>query len=501
MPRRNLIALVLVAAGSLLCWQSGRAARHEDDPYELYGLFADALEQVEANYVTPVSRKQLLESALKGMLQDLDPHSTYMGENDWKIFKKEIEKTFVGIGIQVGFDERLKRLKVVAPIVGSPAYKEGVLAGDVIVEIDGKSTEGLHPDKAVVVLQGEAGTPVKLTVVHPGSSKPETLTVKRALIDVPTVLGDSRDADDRWDFMLDKTDKIGYVRITSFVQNTAEDLRKVLEDLKAQGMRGLILDLRDNPGGLLSSAVEVSDLFVEDGVIVSTKGRNVQEKVYKAEKDGTFSGFPMVVLINQHSASAAEIVSACLQDHKRAEVVGQRSFGKGSVQNIFPLGEDGLRIIKLTTAAYRRPSGHNIHRFKNAKESDEWGVSPNPGLTVSLTPREYEAWAVRRRERDLYSHGKAPSFPDRTAKETEPKTDKNTHPDQGDAKDKDPKTEKDKDPKTEKANPKDSKDAAPNPTADREKDKPSAETDKPLKKALEVIRAKLADAPASAKSS
>jgi carboxyl-terminal processing protease len=165
-------------------------------------------------------------------------------------------------------------------------------------------------------------------------------------------------------------------------------------------MKGLILDLRDDPGGLLSSAVEVSDLFIKEGKIVTTKGRNVEAKTYEAQEEGTFSDFPMVILINESSASAAEIVSACLQDHKRAKVVGQRSFGKGSVQNIMEL-EDGNSVLKLTVATYYRPSNKNIHKFKGAKDSDEWGVSPDQGLEVKYTPEEHMKFYISRRERDL----------------------------------------------------------------------------------------------------
>jgi len=373
---------------------------------ELYGLFVDAVEQVEANYVRPVSRRELLESALKGMLQDLDPHSSFINTSEWKQFKRQIEGRFGGIGIQVGMDPEVKRLKVIAPMVGTPAYSAGILAGDVILEIDGLSTEGMNTDKAVEVLQGRPGTAVKLMVLHEGSEKTETLTMNRAIIDVPSVLADARKANDQWDFMLDKDKKIGYVRISSFIQNTTEELKKALAELKAEGMKGLILDLRDDPGGLLSSAVEISDLFVEDGAIVSTKGRNTATKAYTAVKEGTYSDFPIVVLINQNSASAAEIVSACLQDRDRAVIVGQRSFGKGSVQNILDL-EDGNSVLKLTVAAYFRPSGKNIHKFKDKdKDKDEWGVSPNPGMEVKLSFEDYRSWAEGRRDRDLLSTGK-----------------------------------------------------------------------------------------------
>jgi carboxyl-terminal processing protease len=408
MPRRNFFAIVIVGAVSLICWQATHGAKPKDEMLELYGLFVDAVEQVESHYVRPVDRRELLESALKGMLQNLDPHSSFINTSEWRQFKKQIEGKFGGIGIQVGMDPDANRLKVIVPMVGTPAYTAGILAGDLIMEIDGATTEGMIPDKAVEVLTGRPGTPVTLTVLHENDEKTEKVTITRAIIDVPSVLGDSRKADDSWDFMYDKDSKIGYVRITSFIQNTTEELKKTLVELKADGMRGLILDLRDNPGGLLSAAVECSDLFVDEGLIVSTKGRNTVTKTYEADKEGTFEGFPMVVLVNQNSASAAEIVSACLQDHKRAKVIGQRSYGKGSVQNIIEL-EDGNSVLKLTVATYQRPSGKNIHRFKNAKATDEWGVSPDPGLEVKIgAGRDYENWFIGRRDRDSVSHTRRP---------------------------------------------------------------------------------------------
>ena len=325
MSRRNLSAIALVLAISFCFWQGTQGAKPKDEMMELYGLFVDAVEQVEANYVRPVNRKALLESALRGMLQDLDPHSQYISESDWKSFKKQIEGRYGGIGIQVELDSQFNRLKVVAPMVGTPAYQAGILSGDLILEIDGNSTEGLTPDRAVEVLTGRLGTNVKLLVMHEGETKPETIEITRALIDVPSVLGDRRKPDDTWDFMLDPEKKIGYIRITSFIQNTTEEVKHALSELKDAGMKALVLDLRDDPGGLLSAAVEISDLFVDSGVIVSTKGRNTPSKVYEAQKDGLYDDFPMVVLVNQGSASAAEIVSACLQDSGRAKVVGQRT--------------------------------------------------------------------------------------------------------------------------------------------------------------------------------
>jgi carboxyl-terminal processing protease len=400
MPRGNLFALILTGAVTFFGWQASQGAKPRDEMMELYGVFVDAVEQVEANYVRPVSRRELLESALQGMLQNLDPHSQFISQTEWKSFKRKIEGRFGGIGITVAKDENSDRLKVIAPMVGTPAYKAGVRAGDLIIEIDGQSAEGISPDKAVEVLTGRPGSPVKLGVLHEGEDKIETISINRAIIDVPSVLGDTRKANGQWDFMLDKSKKIGYLRVAGFMAKTAEEVKEALTELKAEDMKGLILDLRDDPGGLLSAAVSVSDLFIDKGMIVSTRGRNTQTQKHEAQAENDFTGFPMVVLVNQGSASASEIVAACLQDHERAVVVGQRSFGKGSVQNIIDL-DDGNSVLKLTVAAYYRPSGKNIHRFKGAKEKDEWGVSPNPGLEVKLKRHQYDAWADWRMRRDI----------------------------------------------------------------------------------------------------
>src|SRR5579885_922853 len=280
MPRRNYLALAMIGSVSLFCWQATQGAKPKDEMLELYGLFVDAVEKVEVNYVRPVSRRELLESALEGMLQQLDPHSTFINTGEWMQFRRQIEGRFGGIGIQVDVDPDTGRLRVVAPLVGTPAYEAGILAGDQIIEIDGQPAEGMSPDRAIEVLTGRPGTEVKLSVLHEGAEEPEPVTITRAIIDVPSILGDHRKPDDQWEFLIDPDRKIGYIRITSFIQSTAEDLKKVLDQLKAQGMRGLILDLRDDPGGLLSAAVEVSDLFLSDGEIVSTKGRNTQPKTY-----------------------------------------------------------------------------------------------------------------------------------------------------------------------------------------------------------------------------
>jgi carboxyl-terminal processing protease len=414
MPQRNLLAIVMVGVVSLLCWQTGHAARPKDELMQLHGLFADAMESVEANYVRKVPRKELLESALRGMLQNLDPHSAYFSETDFKQFKKQIDGNYTGIGVTIDADTDSGRIKVVAPMVNSPAYKAGIQAGDVVLEVDGQSTEGLSYDKAVEMIQGRPGTTVKLTILHPATEKTETVSIRRALIDLPSVLADRRTPDDKFDFMYDKDKKVGYIRISSFIQGTTDDLKKALSELKEQGMKALVLDLRDDPGGLLSAAVEVADLFIEDGLIVSTRGRNYgKERTYEAEKEGTYSDFPMAVLVNQHSASASEIVAACLQDHHRAVVVGQRSYGKGSVQNLIPL-DRGESVLKLTVATYWRPSGKNIHRFPKAKEADDWGVRPDSGMEVKVEGDDYATWFASRHQRDLLSSHNQPKANDGT---------------------------------------------------------------------------------------
>jgi carboxyl-terminal processing protease len=479
MPRWNFVAVALIGAVSLFCWQATQGAKPKDEMLELYGIFVDAVEKVEANYVRPVSRRELLESALEGMLQNLDQHSSFINTGEWKQFRRHIEGKFGGIGIQVGVDPETGRLRVIAPMVGTPAYEAGVLAGDQVMEIDGKSTEGMSPDKAVDVLTGRPGTDVKLTVLHEGTEETETVSITRAIIELPSVLGDRRSATDQWEFMIDKDKKIGYVRITSFVQNTADELRQALEQLREEGVKGLIIDLRDDPGGLLSAAVEISDMFLEKGKVVSTEGRNTIPKSYLAQKNSPYEELPLVVLVNQNSASASEIVSAALQDNGRATIVGQRSYGKGSVQNILEL-EDGSSVLKLTVASYHRPNGDNIHRFRDSKPSDKWGVSPNPGMEVKLTPSEYMKWFIGRRERDIQSAAKG----HRRTPLPNPEAEK------GKEKDKTKEAEK---PKTEdKAKPKTDDKAKPLPKVHSPHDQAGPFVDKVLDKALEVLKAKVA---------
>ena len=393
-------ALSLVAVGfatAALLADEPKKTSIEDD-YELYQVFADTLDQIERNYVKKVSRRELMEAAITGVLNKLDPYSSYITPDDLSRFKTSVENQFGGIGIQITIEA--EQLKILSPLVGTPAYRAGLQSGDSIIEIDGKSTEAISLDDAVRRLKGEIGTSVSLTVIPAGTAKKKTVTVARELIHVETVLGDHRQTGDKWDYMLDHDRHIGYVRLTAFSRDTGQDLKKALDELKTKGLKGLIVDLRFNPGGLLTSAVEISDLFVTKGRIVSTQGRNTSERVWEAQEEGTFDGFPIAVLVNRYSASASEIVSACLQDHKRAIVIGERTWGKGSVQNVIEL-ENGKSALKLTTASYRRPNGKNIHKFPDSKEADEWGVMPDKGFELKLNDRELRDLVRHQRERDL----------------------------------------------------------------------------------------------------
>jgi carboxyl-terminal processing protease len=268
------------------------------------------------------------------------------------------------------------------------------------MELDGQPTKGFQIDDAEKLLTGKAGEEVTIGLLHLGDTEITKLKMKRDLIQVSTVLGDKYKENDEWNFLIDPKDKIGYIRLTHFSRRSGDELLEALRALQKDGMKGLVLDLRFNPGGLLSQAIRICDLFVDSGRIVSTKGRNTDERVWDAHKSGTFKDFPMAILVNRYSASASEIVSACLQDHSRAKVVGERTWGKGSVQNVIEL-EGGTSALKLTTASYHRPSGKNIHRFPNAKETDEWGVMPDEDYKVEFSTKELREYLDYRRDRDV----------------------------------------------------------------------------------------------------
>jgi carboxyl-terminal processing protease len=389
---------------------SAPVGRANEQDYELIRLVAEVLTTVDQNYVrelTTEQRRQLVEDMINGGLERLDPYSSFFAERDFKNFNRKSEGRFGGVGIQVTMDHAIGALFVSSPMVGTPAYEAGIQPGDLILKVNGISLEHKNRNDAVELILGEPGTKVTLTVLHEGTTKPVDVEITRAIINVPTVLGDLRCNDESkcWDFMYDKTNKIAYVRIIEFDKPTAGELKNVLEQLQKDGVRGLVIDLRGNPGGLFSAAVEISDYFLNEGTIVSTKdSRGGNEKKYVAKPGNGFLepavDYPIAVLVDRYSASASEIVASALKDQYRAVVVGERSFGKGSVQDLKSL-EEGRSAIKLTMATYFGPSGRNIHRFPDAPESAEWGVTPSPGLEVKLTDDERRAWLAGRRYRDI----------------------------------------------------------------------------------------------------
>ncbi len=319
------------------------------DTFRYLNLFGDVFERIRTEYVEETPDKKLIESAINGMLTSLDPHSSYLDEKAFNDMQVQTKGEFGGLGIEVTMENGL--VKVVSPIDDTPAHKAGVMAGDLIAEIDGEQVMGLTLPQAVEKLRGPVGTIVKIAVVREGANEPIEFKIPRAIIKIQSVK-----------YRAEKD--VAYIRITSFNENTASTVEKAVQELKAQigkDLKGYVIDMRNNPGGLLDQAVAVSDDFLEQGEIVSTRGRNKDSiKRFNAKSGDIAESLPIVVLVNSGSASASEIVAGALQDHKRAIVMGTRSFGKGSVQTVIPIPSHGA--IRLTTSRYYTPSGRAIQQ-------------------------------------------------------------------------------------------------------------------------------------------
>jgi C-terminal peptidase prc len=366
---------------------------------DLLRLLTDARQQLGKR--EDLAKGQDITHSLDAMLAKLDKHTGYIPPEVVDRFRTDTSGKFRGIGVQIRRNEARDELQVVTPIFNSPSHKAGIKAGDIITGIvtdpDGKTvvpTKGMTTEDAVKIIKGKPGTRVKLVIDREGSEKPLEFTLIRKDIEVESVLGYKRTAKDTWNYVIDPDNKICYVRLTQFSEDTFPELEKVMKKLSKEGIKGFILDLRFNPGGLLDSAIKISDLFIDDGLIVTIRHRDGTETSYVGRTDGSYTTFPMVCLINSGSASASEIVSACLQDHGRAIIMGSRSFGKGSVQTIHPF--DNQSIVKLTTATFWRPSGRNLNKSSTkGRDEDEWGVTPNKGYETKLSKKE---------ENDLFDH-------------------------------------------------------------------------------------------------
>ena len=379
------LGLVIVVGCGCLVWSSSQIVsaanaekvKNSTDVYRLLNLFGDVFERVRSDYVEAPTDEELIEAAITGMLTSLDPHSSYMNLKNYKEMQVNTRGAFGGLGIQVSMDKGV--VKVISPIDDTPAYRAGIEAGDYITHLDGKMVQGMTLQDAVEKMRGKVGADIKLTIRRKGTPDPFDVTVTRAVIKITSIRSRLEG-------------KIGYVRITSFTEQSNSGLKKAVDKFDKElgdDLLGIVLDLRNNPGGLLDQAIAVSDSFLERGEIVSTRSRNAEDTSRFSARPGDLAkGKPVVVLINGGSASASEIVAGALQDHKRAVILGTQSFGKGSVQTIMPLPGHGA--MRLTTARYFTPSGRSIQ-----------GEGVTPDILVEPAKIETIGRKAQRREADL----------------------------------------------------------------------------------------------------
>jgi carboxyl-terminal processing protease len=404
------MTLLAVQPHMLLVGASAKAAAAADT-YRQLNLFGDVFERVRADYVEKPDDAKLIESAINGMLTGLDPHSSYMDSKSFRDMQVQTRGEFGGLGIEVTMEDGL--IKVVAPIDDTPAAKAGVLANDIIVKLDDDQVQGLTLNQAVEKMRGPVNTKIKLTIMRKGQDKPVEVSITRDIIHVRSA---------RWHV---EGEDVGYIRLTQFNEQTTDGLKKGIADIQAKvpedKLKGYILDLRNNPGGLLDQAISVADAFLPKGEIVSTRGRNADEtQRFNARPGDLTKGKPVIVLVNGGSASASEIVAGALQDHKRATILGTRSFGKGSVQTIIPLGS-GNGALRLTTARYYTPSGRSIQ----AK-----GITPEIEVLQDV-PDDLKNRTDTKGEASLRGHLKGDAGKEQTGSQSyippDPKNDKALH--------------------------------------------------------------------------
>ncbi len=396
MPKRNLAWILVIAMITLLMWQLPQTIAGRDAVYKAFGPLADVRAQIRKRFVDEVDDSELTGAAvsagIRAMVEKLhDPYAVYFNQAEYDRFKNRTEGLFGGIGVDVW--AMPTGLEIINRAPRSPASEADLRPGDIITHVDDIATTRLALVEIVNnYLNGPPGTDVTLTVVRPDDPKqrgPRKITLQRAMIHLDPVRGWSRTRSGDWRFMLDSENHIGYLRLTKFTHDVAQQMDGRMDRLLRSNLRGLVLDLRENTGGLLDSARDVADRFLESGLIVRVAGRKVDEKQWFAMRDGTYPLFPMAVLINGSTASAAEIVSGALRDNHRAVVVGERSYGKGSVQEVVELDRKN-GAIKLTTAYYYLPCGQCINRTPQSTAKDDWGVAPT--LPVVLSNDERAKW-------------------------------------------------------------------------------------------------------------
>jgi carboxyl-terminal processing protease len=376
--------------------QLPRMMAKQDVVLHTYSALVEVDALARQQFVEPIEGDRLVDGAIRGLLLQLDPYSGYIAPNELPSFLRHSRGDYSGIGIEVGIQD--DQLIVIAPIEGSPAAKAGVLAGDAILAIDGQEIKGHSVFEVEELISGPPGTAVRFRVRHEGQRDPEALTIVRGPVNLVTIRGFRRNASGQWEYLIDPDRRIGYVRVSSFRNNTVRSFNAALDRLLEQRMRGLIIDLRFNPGGLMHQGIAVADRFIDSDVIVSTVTRRKAVQEYLATSRDTIRDVALVVLINRASASASEIIAGALQARLRATIVGERSFGKGSVQQLIELTEHNA-AIKLTTAYYRLPDGRIIHRTAANAHSDTWGVIPD--VEVVLRDEETQAVQASRRALDV----------------------------------------------------------------------------------------------------
>ena len=422
MPLRNLLIIAIAAVLSVACYSVAARNRYAN-------IFAEALSVVEDRALQSRSPEDLFDAAMDGLVSKLDRHSRYLHDDDLDSFQTSIDQQFGGIGLFVGRDKSPEKLFVRAAFPGSPADLAGLEPGDVITAIDGTSLDEEKPQDAIKRMKGDVGEPVKLTISRDGESI--DFEMVREVIDVPSVRGDRWLDSGKWKFTVENESKIGYVRIVSFGKETTEEFRSTLEQLEGN-IESLIIDLRGNSGGLLDCAIDLCDMLLPselDIVSIRTRQREITQRTYSSRTAPILSTrIPIVVLIDRYSASASEIMAGCLQDHDRATLIGEQTWGKGTVQDVLPI-ERGESALKLTTSSYWRPSGKNIDRdFAKEDGVAEWGVQPDAGYEVELSEIEAQRNEYYRSEYELRELTGGMKFPDALLKAAG-KTEENQKPD------------------------------------------------------------------------
>ena len=407
MPPRHLNFLLITISLCFVCHTTHRRTRSAI-------LIGDAINLLDAQYVDPVDREELVRSAMAGLTTGLDQHTEFISQRDYETFQDNIQQEFAGIGIFVEQPDPKKPVRVVSPLVGSPALQAGMLPGDLIVGVNNENVAKMKLEDVSNRLRGPVGSSVLIKVERSGPpvemQSVETksvelqnieMQIKRANIQLESIVGDYRDEKHKWVFRLKEKPEIAYIRMSSFGEKTLEELKSAITSL-GNDYAALVLDLRGNGGGLLNAAAEIADLFLDSGAIVSTRTRGgiIQDQFTATSGVRVPLSKPMAILIDGNSASASEILAAALQDHGRAVIVGTRSYGKGTVQNIVPL-QYGRSAMRLTVARYYRPSGVNIHRLQDAKEEDTWGVRPDEGCEMKLEAEQLEKIGKRWRRASL----------------------------------------------------------------------------------------------------